>query len=200
MPASIHYSRPRINPALATFALLLGLNLLNYIDRYILPGELSLVQNEFHATGQQMGALTTALFVCYMLTAPLTGWLGDRFSRKPLIISGAILWSLATLATAIAPTPAAAAPETAVAAVGTEARAPDAGSGLSGSFLLDSVGQALANVGRNPAYASTVAGLYLSAMISHAQQAFVDTLPSAADSVQPVNAVQSASAVKRIRQ
>jgi MFS family permease len=30
----------------------------------------------------------------------LTGWLGDRFSRKPLIISGAILWSLATLATA----------------------------------------------------------------------------------------------------
>jgi MFS family permease len=100
LPASIQYSRPRFNPALATFALLLGLNLLNYIDRYILPGELSLVQNEFHATGQQMGALTTALFVCYMLTAPLTGWLGDRFSRKPLIIAGAILWSLATLATA----------------------------------------------------------------------------------------------------
>jgi MFS family permease len=100
LPATIQYSRPRINPAVATFALLLGLNLLNYIDRYILPGELSLVQNEFHATGQQMGALTTALFVCYMLTAPLTGWLGDRFSRKPLIISGAILWSLATLATA----------------------------------------------------------------------------------------------------
>src|SRR5436305_4897056 len=46
-----------------------------------------------------MGALTTALFVTYMLVAPATGWLGDRFSRKPLIIAGAILWSLATLAT-----------------------------------------------------------------------------------------------------
>jgi MFS transporter, Spinster family, sphingosine-1-phosphate transporter len=80
--------------------LLIGLNLLNYIDRYILPGEISLIQNEFHATDQQMGALTTALFITYMLAAPLTGWLGDRFRRKPLIIAGAVLWSMATLATA----------------------------------------------------------------------------------------------------
>ena len=80
--------------------LLIGLNLLNYIDRYILPGELSLIQNEFHATRQQMGALTTALFFTYMFAAPLTGWLGDRFRRKPLLVAGAVLWSIATLATA----------------------------------------------------------------------------------------------------
>jgi MFS family permease len=79
--------------------LLIGLNLLNYIDRYILPGELSLIQREFHSTDQQMGALTTALFIFYMFAAPLTGWLGDRYPRKPLIIAGAVLWSLATLAT-----------------------------------------------------------------------------------------------------
>ena len=30
--------RARINPALGTVLLLLALNLLNYIDRYILPG------------------------------------------------------------------------------------------------------------------------------------------------------------------
>jgi MFS family permease len=47
-----------------------------------------------------MGALTTALFVVYMLVAPLTGWLGDHFRRKPLIIAGALLWSVATLGTA----------------------------------------------------------------------------------------------------
>ena len=92
--------RTRINPALATLILLIALNLLNFIDRYILPGELSLIQNEFHATREQMGALTTAMFFVYMLAAPLTGWLGDRFSRKPLIIAGATLWSLATLTTA----------------------------------------------------------------------------------------------------
>jgi predicted MFS family arabinose efflux permease len=92
--------RPRFGPALGTFLLLIGLNLLNYIDRYILPGAQPLIQREFHSTDQQMGALTTALFVFYMLAAPLTGWLGDRFPRKPLIIAGAVLWSVATLGTA----------------------------------------------------------------------------------------------------
>jgi MFS transporter, Spinster family, sphingosine-1-phosphate transporter len=76
----------RFTPHLAhVLLLLLGLNLLNYIDRYILPGE-PLIQREFHSTDQQMGALTTAMFFFYMFAAPLTGWLGDRFRRKPLII------------------------------------------------------------------------------------------------------------------
>ena len=91
--------RTRLNPALGTFLLLIGLNLLNFIDRYILPGAQPLIQREFHSTDQQMGALTTAMFAVYMLAAPLTGWLGDRYSRKPLIITGAVLWSLATLGT-----------------------------------------------------------------------------------------------------
>lgn len=92
--------QPRLSPALVALLLLIALNLLNYIDRYILPGEISLIQQEFHSTDQQLGALTTALFVTYMFTAPLTGWLGDHFRRKPLIIAGAVLWSVATLGTA----------------------------------------------------------------------------------------------------
>jgi predicted MFS family arabinose efflux permease len=91
-------SRGRVSPAVGTFLLLLALNLLNYIDRYILSGEVSPIQHEFHATDQQMGALGTAFFFVYMFAAPATGWLGDRFRRKPLIIAGATLWSLATLA------------------------------------------------------------------------------------------------------
>jgi MFS transporter, Spinster family, sphingosine-1-phosphate transporter len=92
-------SRSRFSPALGTFLLLIGLNLLNYIDRYILPGAQPLIQREFHSTDEQMGALTTAMFFFYMLAAPATGWLGDRMSRKPLIVAGAVLWSLATLGT-----------------------------------------------------------------------------------------------------
>jgi MFS family permease len=84
---------------MGTLVLLIGLNLFNYIDRYILPGVQPLIQHEYGWTDEQMGALTTAMFVTYMLVAPLTGWLGDRFPRKPLIIGGAVLWSLATLAT-----------------------------------------------------------------------------------------------------
>lgn len=100
MPTLPQSLRPRLNPATGTLVLLVGLNLLNFIDRYILPGAQPLIQREFHSTDQQMGALTTALFVFYMLAAPLTGWLGDHYRRKPMIIAGAVLWSLATLGTA----------------------------------------------------------------------------------------------------
>jgi MFS family permease len=92
--------RLRFSPAVATLVLLICLNLLNYIDRYILPGVQSLVQKEYGWNDERIGALTTAFFIVYMLVAPLTGWLGDRFRRKPLIIGGAVLWSLATLGTA----------------------------------------------------------------------------------------------------
>jgi MFS family permease len=85
----------------ATVALLLltGLNLFNYLDRYILPGVQPLVQKEFGVNDERMGALTYAFFITYMIAAPLTGWLGDRFPRKPLLVAGAVLWSLLTLLT-----------------------------------------------------------------------------------------------------
>jgi len=102
LSSSIQTQRIRLNPALGTLALLLALNLLNYIDRYILFGTQPLIQREFHASDQQMGAFTTAFFVTYMIVAPLSGWLGDWFRRKPLIIIGATIWSLATLAAAFA--------------------------------------------------------------------------------------------------
>ena len=80
--------------------LLTSLNLFNFIDRYVLPGVQPLVQKEFGSNDAQMGLLTTAFFFTYMIAAPLTGWLGDRMPRKPLIILGALLWSAATLFTA----------------------------------------------------------------------------------------------------
>ncbi len=91
-------SRAPVYPRAAqALALLTALNLMNFIDRYVLPGVQPLVQHEFHATDRQMGALTNAFFLTYMIAAPLTGWLGDRISRKPLVITGALLWSIATL-------------------------------------------------------------------------------------------------------
>jgi len=80
--------------------LLTCLNLFNFIDRYILPGVQPLVQKEFGVSDERMGALTYAFFLTYMISAPLTGWLGDRFPRKPLIVTGALIWSVATLLTA----------------------------------------------------------------------------------------------------
>jgi MFS family permease len=100
LPTSETSRNTRIaRPALIALLLLTALNLLNYLDRYILPGAQPLIQKDLGVSDESMGALTTALFVTYMLTAPLTGWLGDRFRRKPMIVAGAVLWSVATLFT-----------------------------------------------------------------------------------------------------
>jgi MFS family permease len=80
--------------------LLTCLNLFNFIDRYVLPGVQPLIQHDFRINDAQAGTLTSAFFLTYMLIAPLTGWLGDHFPRKPLIVAGALIWSAATLLTA----------------------------------------------------------------------------------------------------
>ncbi len=87
--------------AWTALALLTALNLLNYTDRYVLAGVQPLVQRAFNVNDERIGSLTFAFFITYMFAAPLTGWLGDRFPRKPLILAGALLWSLLTLSTAL---------------------------------------------------------------------------------------------------
>lgn len=82
-------------------ALLTTLNLLNYVDRSVLFAVQPLVQAEFHLSNAEVGYLTSAFLAFYMIAAPFTGPLADRFSRKRLIIFGAIFWSGLTLLTAI---------------------------------------------------------------------------------------------------
>ena len=81
-------------------ALLTTLNLLNYIDRSVLFAVQPLVQSEFHLTNTQVGYLTSAFLGFYMIAAPFVGPLADRFSRKRIIVLGAIFWSGLTLLTA----------------------------------------------------------------------------------------------------
>lgn len=80
---------------------LTALNFLNYIDRSVLYAVQPLVQAEFHRSNAEFGLLTTAFFLCYMVAAPVMGPLADRYSRKVIIVLGAILWSGATLLTAV---------------------------------------------------------------------------------------------------
>jgi len=89
----------KLQPRLA-LALLTALNFFNYMDRSVLFAVQPLVKQEFHSTDAQLGFLTTAFFVGYMFTAPLFGFLADRYSRKTLIIVGAMIWCGATLLTA----------------------------------------------------------------------------------------------------
>jgi MFS family permease len=81
-------------------ALLTTLNLLNYIDRSVLFAVQDLVKAEFPRSDLAFGLLTSVFFIFYMFAAPFMGPLSLRFSRKSVIVAGALVWSVATLLTA----------------------------------------------------------------------------------------------------
>ena len=101
-------NHPSSSAARRALALLLCINLFCYLDRYILASIIPAIKAEFLAgdpdANSKAGLLTTAFLVSYMLTAPVFGWLADRFSRWLLIGGSVALWSLASGATGLAGT------------------------------------------------------------------------------------------------
>ncbi|MCI0465034.1 MAG: MFS transporter [Gemmataceae bacterium] len=93
--------------ARSALILLLTINLFNFIDRQILAAVLPKVSVTLFEsdTGHdtELGALTTAFMISFMLTSPLFGWLADRMPRWRLVGIGVILWSLACGASGLAP-------------------------------------------------------------------------------------------------
>jgi MFS family permease len=87
--------------ATTALVILTALNFVNYIDRSVLFAVQPLVQHEFPGSDARFGLLTTAFFFCYMVTAPLAGWLADRYPRHLIMCAGALIWSAATLLTAV---------------------------------------------------------------------------------------------------
>lgn len=76
--------------------LLLSVNLLNYIDRQVLYAVFPLIKEDFHLSDTALGFLGSAFMICYMVSAPILGWLGDRMSRVKLAAGGLAIWSFAT--------------------------------------------------------------------------------------------------------
>ncbi len=93
-------SQKELQPRTALI-LLTALNLLNYADRNVLFAVQPLVQDEFHISNAQVGYLTSAFLGFYMIAAPFVGPLADRYSRKLIIVLGALFWSGLTLLTAV---------------------------------------------------------------------------------------------------
>lgn len=90
-------------------ALLLGINLFNYIDRQVLAAVEPEIRDTFFARGDlnamtKTGGLGTAFLVTYMLAAPALGWLADRFSRWIIVGCAVLLWSLASGGSGLAAT------------------------------------------------------------------------------------------------
>ncbi|MBS0192433.1 MAG: MFS transporter [Phycisphaerales bacterium] len=85
-------------------ALLLLINLFNYIDRYVLAAVEPLIQADFfpkaatddRTATMKMGLLATAFLVSYLLLAPVFGWLADRWKRWAIVGIGVCIWSVAS--------------------------------------------------------------------------------------------------------
>ncbi len=87
--------------------LLTGLNLLNYIDRYIVSAVLRRIQAPEAEGGLalsnfQGGLLATAFLLGYFVTSPFFGARADKGARKGLIALGVGIWSVATAASGFA--------------------------------------------------------------------------------------------------
>ncbi|MEY3231397.1 MAG: hypothetical protein RL689_1486 [Planctomycetota bacterium] len=100
---------PSLLSVRSSLALLLLINLFNYIDRYLLSAVEPLVRDELFGKDHPdakflMGLLAPAFLVTYMVAAPVFGRLGDRYRRWLIVALGVALWSLATGGTGLATT------------------------------------------------------------------------------------------------
>uniref|UniRef100_A0A663MPM1 Sphingolipid transporter 3 (putative) n=1 Tax=Athene cunicularia TaxID=194338 RepID=A0A663MPM1_ATHCN len=78
-------------------AVLCYANLLNFMDWFIVPGILLDIQKYFELSDGDTGLLQTVFILCYMLAAPIFGYLGDRYNRKIILGAGIFFWSGVTL-------------------------------------------------------------------------------------------------------
>ncbi|XP_057632034.1 protein spinster homolog 3 isoform X1 [Chionomys nivalis] len=95
-PTSASWNLPRWRASLAA-AVLCYINLLNYMNWFIIPGVLLDVQKYFNISDSHAGLLQTVFIGCLLVSAPVFGYLGDRHSRKAILSFGILLWSGAGL-------------------------------------------------------------------------------------------------------
>ena len=88
----------------AILAALTGLNGLNYLDRYVGAATLPLILASLSLSDAAGGLLQSAFILTYAIVCPFIGWAGDRGPRMRLAAAGVFLWSVATVASGLAPT------------------------------------------------------------------------------------------------
>jgi MFS transporter, Spinster family, sphingosine-1-phosphate transporter len=81
---------------------MVGINFLNYMDRYVGAAASPLIQKEFHLSDSQVGLLGSAFLLVYAVAAVPFGYWADRGVRKTVVAAGVAIWSLATLFTGFA--------------------------------------------------------------------------------------------------
>lgn len=101
-----HSTSPASSFVRKSVILLVVINLLCYLDRYLIAAVVPEIIQEFLPDSKNpraiAGLLSTAFLVAYMVTAPIFGYFADRFSRWKLIALSVAVWSLACGASGLA--------------------------------------------------------------------------------------------------
>ena len=96
-------SQSRLTNRWLVLALIFGIALLNFADRYLLSGLVGPIKAEFHLTDGFMGLLLGPSFaLIYTLAAIPIARLADRTSRIAVVCVGCAFWSFFTATTALA--------------------------------------------------------------------------------------------------
>lgn len=81
---------------------MVGINFLNYMDRYVAAVAAPLIQKEFGLSNTEVGLLASAFLLVYAVAALPFGYWADRGVRRTVVGIGVAIWSIATLFTGFA--------------------------------------------------------------------------------------------------
>ncbi|MFL6210705.1 MAG: spinster family MFS transporter [Pyrinomonadaceae bacterium] len=104
-PPKAATNSPSDIPRYSYYALLILtlVNLLNYIDRQVLPSVASYMIKDpnLRLTDAEIGYMESALLLSFTVFAPIFGRLGDRYARAKIMAVAAVIWSIATALTGV---------------------------------------------------------------------------------------------------
>ncbi|GAA5117869.1 MFS transporter [Pseudonocardia adelaidensis] len=85
-----------------TIALLMGVYVIDYIDRVMIGVALPFLGADLGLDKTQQGLVVSAFAIAYMVFQVPGGLLADRFGARPLLVTSLVAWSVFTAATGLA--------------------------------------------------------------------------------------------------
>jgi len=93
----------RARLSFSALPLLTIINFLNYLDRQIMYGLFPLIGKDMVLTDTQLGALGFGNLLVFALSSLISGPVTDRIGPRKVIFTGVVVWSFATVGSALAP-------------------------------------------------------------------------------------------------